>query len=273
LADKSTQLILDALSRAAAEPAGLPLHGGKASPGLFSSTALGRQAAQRCKEEGYLRVVRTDTRGKTTQEICTLTGKGLSYLIGQVSPKQVLEDLVRTLEARQGQFADLVSAAQQTREHFSALRSTTEKVLGQVSSNGPVFSSSRETPSDAWLAEALAHLSRWQAAGASEDCPLPDLYRQARQTSSQLTIGQFHDGLRRLHDQHQIYLHPWTGPLYDLPEPPYALLIGHEVAYYASVREQESLNPEFGTNNGETAPWRIANFCEVRLQEEPVANP
>jgi len=29
---------------------------------------------------------------------------------------------------------------------------------------------------------------------------------------------------------------PWTGPLYDLPEPHFALLVGHEVAYYASSR-------------------------------------
>ena len=40
-----------------------------------------------------------------------------------------------------------------------------------------------------------------------------------------------------LHETSQVYLHPWTGPLYDIPEPPYALLVGHEVAYYASVRK------------------------------------
>ena len=39
------------------------------------------------------------------------------------------------------------------------------------------------------------------------------------------------------HDLGKIYLHPWTGPLYDIPEPPYALLIGHEIAYYASIRK------------------------------------
>jgi hypothetical protein len=51
-----------------------------------------------------------------------------------------------------------------------------------------------------------------------------------------LTIGRFHDGLRRLHDEGQAYLHPWTGPLYAMPEPAFALLVGHEVAYYASPR-------------------------------------
>jgi hypothetical protein len=82
----------------------------------------------------------------------------------------------------------------------------------------------------------LSHLARRDEAGASEDCPLPELFREARQSAPHLTIGRFHDGLRSLCDAGQIYLHPWTGPLYALPEPRYALLAGHEVAYYASQR-------------------------------------
>ena len=42
--------------------------------------------------------------------------------------------------------------------------------------------------------------------------------------------------LRRLHAEERIYLHPWTGPLCELPQPPLALLVGHEIAYYASAR-------------------------------------
>ena len=32
-------------------------------------------------------------------------------------------------------------------------------------------------------------------------------------------------------------VHPWTGPMYEMPEPSFALLVGHEVAYYASYRK------------------------------------
>jgi hypothetical protein len=50
--------------------------------------------------------------------------------------------------------------------------------------------------------------------------------------------------LRQLREQQQIELHPWTGPLYAIPEPVYALLCGHEVVYYArkrsAVRDQKS---------------------------------
>ena len=83
----------------------------------------------------------------------------------------------------------------------------------------------------------LESLSRRQSDRTAEDCPLPELYRQARQAAGALTIGSFHDGLRQLLEDGSIYLHPWAGPLYALPQPPLALLVGHEIAYYASPRK------------------------------------
>jgi hypothetical protein len=240
VADRSTQLVLAALGRAAAEPAGLPLHGSKAQPGLFAGTAAGKQAARHCLDEGYLRVVATETRGKTTRDLCTVSDKGLAYLLGQVSPRQVLEDFLRVLEERRGQVGDLLDTARRMEASLESLRATAEHVLQQVRHTPPPGTNGAahkpEPPGAAWLDEALAHLGRWQSSGASEDYPLPDLYRQLGQSAPDLTVGRFHDGLRRLHDEGRIYLHPWTGPLHDMPEPPYALLIGHEIAYYASLR-------------------------------------
>ncbi len=83
----------------------------------------------------------------------------------------------------------------------------------------------------------LDALTRRHEAGTLADCPLPELYRQTRARRTRLTVGQFHDALRRLYASGKIYLHPWTGPLYELPEPACALLVGHEVSYYASVRQ------------------------------------
>jgi len=240
LADKSTALVLDALSRAVADPAGLPLHGGK-SAGLFATTAAARQAAEQCKQEGYLHVVRTETKGKTTQEICAITEKGLAYLLAQVSPKKVLEDLVRVLEARQNETGELLMTARQMQAGLDALKATAEKVLQHVHKAGaspaPPLAASAANGSETWTGTILAYLTRWQSSGASEDCAIPDLYRQAQKASPQLTIGHFHDGLRRLNELEKIYLHPWTGPLYEIPEPPLALLVGHEIAYYVSIRK------------------------------------
>jgi hypothetical protein len=228
LADKATQLLLDALSRAAAEPAGLPLFGSKASPGLFVATSAARFAAQRCTDEGLVRVLRKEARGKTQQDICAITDKGLQYLLTQASPRQVLEDLVRAVEARQAQLGELTQAARQAQASLDGLKEVVRRVLAHQSP---------PAESEAWLPATLAFLERWRAGGASEDCPLPELYRELCQGQPTLTIGRFHDGLRRLHEQGQIYLHPWTGPLCDLPQPALALLVGHVIAYYASLRE------------------------------------
>src|SRR5262249_23149025 len=131
-----TRLILDALGSAAADPAGVPLFGSRAAPGLFAATAAARQAAQRCKDEDYVRVVRSATRGKTVQEVFAITENGLAYLLSQVSSKQVLEDLVRALDARQAQVGELVAAARHTQESFEALRVTAQKVLQQLQQRG-----------------------------------------------------------------------------------------------------------------------------------------
>jgi hypothetical protein len=228
-------MLLDGLSRAAADPAGVPLFGGKSSPGLFAASASGRAIAQRCKDEGLLRVVRTETGGKAPLDVCTITEKGLAYLLGQVSPRQILEDFIRTLEAKQVQAGELLLIARQMQAGLDALKLTAEKVLQQMQQPA-ALPAPCANGSETWPGAALAYLARRQGAGASEDCPLPELFRHAQQTSPGLTVGQFHDGLRRMLDAGQVYLHPWTGPLYAIPEPAYALLVGHEIAYYASTR-------------------------------------
>src|SRR5262245_29621908 len=108
MADKSSQLVLDALSRAAMEPTGVPLFTQKAPRGLFTGTALAKQAAKHCKEQDYVRVVRTETRGKTAQEVVTITDKGLDHLLSKKDVGQVLSDVVRAVEAREKQLTEVL---------------------------------------------------------------------------------------------------------------------------------------------------------------------
>ena len=272
MADKSTQMIVSALSRAAASPDGAPLFAARGGPSLFPSTAAGKQAAQRCKDEGWLHsttaegespapqmagdtAVLVRTKSKTAAETCMLTDKGLAWLLSLTSPRQVLEDFVRALEARQAQAADLLTALRRMQSGFDALKAAAETVLGQLArpESGPAgesllqrFLRFRNEPADCVhkpepradvQAVLLTRLTEWQASGTSEDCPLPELFRRSRAVAPGLTVGAFHDGLRRLHEAGQVYLHPWTGPLHALPEPPFALLVGHEIAYYASRRQ------------------------------------
>jgi hypothetical protein len=261
LADKSTTLILGALGRAAASADSAPLFAARGGPGLFPTTAVGRQAAQRCKDEGWLRplavedvipasrngaadtAVQVQKKTKSAPELCVLTDKGMAWLLAQSSPRQVLEDFVRALECRRSEAAELLDAVRRMQSGFDALKANAEKVLEQLPQpGGPAenmtdrFRRFHQQPADDVPALLLVRLGQWQASGASEDFPLPELYRRAQAAAPGLTVGGFHDALRRLHDAGRIYLHPWTGPLHALPEPPFALLVGHEIAYYASLR-------------------------------------
>lgn len=239
MAEQSQSLIREALRRAAAEPAGMPLYGTRAKPGLFVNSAPARLAAESCKQAEYLRVVGTEKRGKTPVEIATITDKGLAYLLNQVNPRPVLEDLVRALQEREQQVGTLVRATHQTQASLDRLRATAEQVLNAVGTSGAAEADGPAPPQPAasdWPTAVLAFMQRWQATHPTEDCTLPELYRAARQAAPAVSVGTFHDGLRTLHERGRIYLHPWTGPLYDIPEPALVLMVGHELAYYASLR-------------------------------------
>ncbi len=242
MADKSHTLILDALRKAAAVPAGLALFRGRSAGGLFSKSGAGKRAAQSCQDQGYLRVQHAVDHGRKPQDIGAITEKGLAYLLSAVSPKPVLEALVAALQARQTQVDEVSAGVARLSAQLSSLRHTAEKVLQQLGRGEATPPPSDQAPTsangaDRWHSVVLDHLLRHDDRGALEDCPLPDLYRRARQAAPHLTVGQFHDGLRRLHERAQIRLHPWTGPLYEMPEPSLALLLGHEIAYYARRRD------------------------------------
>lgn len=232
LADKSNQLILDALSRAASEPFGAPLFATKKQRGLFPGNASSRPAADRCQELGLLLQTAPQTNG--TPPAFTISAKGLDFLLTEISPRRVLEELTHSLQEKDAQIHELAQAAERWSQTLAPLRDMVERLKEDLNKKGDPQSIA--IVNSAWLAEGLASLAGWQDQHAARDCPLPDHYRLVQAGFPGLTIGGYHDGLRRLHEQQKIYLHPWTGPLYDLPEPAYALLIGHEIAYYVSRR-------------------------------------
>jgi hypothetical protein len=240
LADKLSQLILDALGRASLAPRGTPLVGTKSAPGLFPATAVGRQAAEKARDDALIRRVATDPKGKADRDLYAATPAGMECLLRHTSPKQVIEDLARAVEARHAQFNDWLTIARDTHAELAAVR----EVLAQVAPKLGEPAVGYVDSSADWLPDLRTRLADWDGPG---DFPLPDLYGRLRAEHPSLTIGLFHDGLRELHDREQVYLHPWTGPLYAMPEPAFALLVGHEVAYYASERGSDALE-EHQTN-------------------------
>ncbi len=292
MADKLTQQILEALTRAAAEPNGLPLYTSKSDPGLFPNTASAKAAAQKCLAEELIRVVGWDSRTKTPRDLYSLTEKGWDFLLAAVNPKQVLEDFVRVLETRQGEVGELLASARRMADSLQGLKEAVARVLPVVEAtrlptapkrlalpipdrpppgrNGmsgglaaavaisapggpsaavasspeppvptqPVEAFTRGVPvlaelTNCWTARIQAYLREHTG---PTDCTLPELYRAVAVPPPAPSIGEFHDCLRQLYAGGTLALHSWTGPLYALPEPQFALLVGHGIAYYASLK-------------------------------------
>lgn len=287
VADAWTHLVINALSRAAAHPLGLPLFSSRGEVGLFPSGNAARAAAQKCLREGLLQpylAVGSGSAGSASAgpdlsrapERYVLGPAGWAFLQAHAFPRQVLEDFVRVLENRLEQSASLLRHVQQMADELRGLREAVFRLWPQglassggvamphppVNGNGANSASSEkgvEIPSDQAASERLASLKHPSDKALGEpphaalaatilavlqewcehsghDCPLPELYRSVCRYGGPPSLGQFHDALRELHQQGAIHLHPWTGPLYSLPEPAYALLVGHGVAYYASSR-------------------------------------
>lgn len=249
MTDKLTPLVLDALARAAAESSGVPLHASKAESGLFPNTAAGKAAAKRCRDDQMLQTLPTDPKAKA-REVCTITDRGLQHLVQHVSPKKVLEDFVRILEERRGQVNELIADVQRMAQNLDGLKTAVASILPDVTAarvpvnrladheprtNGSVATLVAKTTVAEVAAAIQTHLADW-AAEAARDCPLPELYQAVACGHAGCSVGLFHDALRHLDAAGKVYLHPWTGPLYAVPEPTFALLVGHSVSYYASAR-------------------------------------
>ncbi|MFL5331004.1 MAG: hypothetical protein ACJ8C4_19105 [Gemmataceae bacterium] len=217
MADKTEKLIIDALRLATTERAGVPLLANRKEPGLFPASASGQSAAERACSLGLI------AQTGSNSSLWSATEAGLNWLLKQSSPRQVLEDCVRAIEARQEQLEKIRATVSRTHANLDGLRATIERALAPV------------TPASAVRQSVSELLTRWDGA-SGQDCPLPDLFRQLQEINSGLSIGEFHDALRALRAEQRLELHPWTGPLYAMPEPVYALLCGHEVVYYARAR-------------------------------------
>src|SRR5262249_2920315 len=101
-------------------------------------------------------------------EVYALTDKGREYLLSASDPRQLLEDLVRALEGREAQLGELLDRVRAWQSGLADLRGQVERLLPAADPE--------PTADDA----VLRGLAAWHAAGAAEDCPLPELYRRAR---------------------------------------------------------------------------------------------
>ena len=133
MADKLTQQLTDALAKAAAQPNGLPLYATKSDAGLFPNTSAAKSAAQKCLADGLVHAIGTDPKAKSPRELYAADRLGLGVPAGSVNPKQVLEDFVRVLEARQGEVGELLDTARRMADSLQGLKDAVARVLPNVS--------------------------------------------------------------------------------------------------------------------------------------------
>jgi hypothetical protein len=84
-----------------------------------------------------------------------------------------------------------------------------------------------------WGPDALAYLDHRKDTGVVNHCALPELYTALRHKHAELSVKDFHAGLRTMHERGVLRLLPYAGDD-ALPEPEYALPSGAEVYYYVT---------------------------------------
>jgi hypothetical protein len=229
LPEPSTELLTEGLARLKGSLDGLALVAGKNHAGAFPNTALGKQAAKHCQERGLVRPLRRALSGRVPIELFALSVGGDAWLTEHAAPRLALQHLAAALAQRSEQIGAFIDECRAQTEQLGSLRCWIEGLLSEQREN-----ESRREPLPG-EAEILSALEEWRARHPLKDCALPELYRQIEIPG--LSVGRFHDACRKLLERGRIYVHPWTGPLYEMPEPGLAFLTGHEIGYYASLRE------------------------------------
>jgi hypothetical protein len=153
-----------------------------------------------------------------------------------------LGDSVNYLERNVEQLASISTKLEETRQALKSQKEMVSKLQERLQPpdmkgllhklQAPSVAAVVTDSQPDWLAAALEFLADYQRQNPYGHCPLPELFHRVAERRG-LSIGQFHDGLRRLVQERRIRLHPFTGAAYQLQEEQYALVAGQEIKYYA----------------------------------------
>lgn len=244
--DRVTELLLAGLKQALASSDAQRLYKSGKLDGLFPGrTGAAGDAAGRALREGLLEVIRTESKGKTAIDWVRPTPAGVELVHSLESPARALDELRTALRLNQqaipawldalraslGAMEERLSAeARAWNDRFEALSRRVDETLRRIEQSVPAL------PADLlaahpWAIDAINYLDRRKSGGATDDCPLSELFAALRRSHPGLSLAAFHEGLRRLHGRHVLRLCPCAGNAV-LPEPEYALLDGDAVLYY-----------------------------------------
>jgi hypothetical protein len=242
--DRHKFVLLEALKAAALQRGEMRLYRRGKLPGLFAQrTRLHAEVANQAVQENLLEVTRVEPIGKTPLEWVRVTQKGIDLLLESESPARALEELREALAVNQQGLPLLVAQmhgrldelkqrfAEEVDEMRQQLDQLSQRAIQAIERIEAAHSSEPMPAAVLWAQEALEYLDRRKQVGLGERCSLADLFAALMERHAQMTIKEFHAGLKRLQERHLIALLPSTGNG-DAPGPEYALLDGAAVYYY-----------------------------------------
>jgi hypothetical protein len=242
--DRRKFALLEALKAAALARGEIRLYRRGKLPGLFAQRTRGNaEVANQAVQDALLEVTRVEPIGKTAVEWVRVTQKGLDFLLESESPARALEELRAALALNQQglpawaaqmheridelsqRFSDEVA---QMRQWLDQLAQRTVQAIERIESsetNAPMLAA---VP---WAQETLEYLDRRKQVGLGERCSLADLFTALKEKHAELSLKEYHAGLKRLQERQMLALLPSTGNG-DAPGPEYAILDGAAVYYY-----------------------------------------
>jgi hypothetical protein len=176
-----------------------------------------------------------------------VTPRGTAFLLEQESPLRAMEELKALLQTNQdglpAWLADMrrsldvltLKVVEEVTAMSRRLDSLTMRVvesLKRADKAGPQLPEGAATALP-WAHDAVGYLDKRQASGLPERCALSELFAAVKHKEENLTVRDFHVGLRRLHDRGVLRLLPFEGAD-GPPEPEYALLDGADMYYFAA---------------------------------------
>jgi hypothetical protein len=125
---------------------------------------------------------------------------------------------------------ELRHRTEEFRQHLASLSRRVEEALRRLETGGPVDGIADAVP---WAAEVIKYFDCRGEVGPSR-CPLPELFAALRRHQPDLSLSEFHTGVRRLADAGVVRLEAFTGRPDQLAEPEFALLDKSQVLYFVS---------------------------------------
>jgi hypothetical protein len=200
-----------------------------------------RQAASPESLQKGLEADRLALREEILKAVSAKGGKGKMDLAKEwAGLTKAVTDLAKRLEKveaalqNQGQ-EGLVEKIDQA---FASLQKRLEKPLALPSvPSVPIGTQPPKVPPKAedWGDEVVRMVTEQKQRNSFQRLTLPQIFDKLRAKHPDLTLGQFHDGLRRLQDARRLRLGPYTQALATLDDPRNALFLDREVKFYVEL--------------------------------------